>query len=55
MTYNGFEEKDAPEEDDDDDDDSMWGSDAETSSSSDDELPSVGGLRQYTAAMFLKK
>lgn len=41
--------------DDDDDDDSLWGSDHESSSSSDDELPSVGGLRQYTAAMFLKK
>ncbi|VDI13316.1 translation initiation factor 3 subunit C [Mytilus galloprovincialis] len=45
----------AAADDDDDDDDSLWGSDHESSSSSDDELPSVGGLRQYTAAMFLKK
>ncbi|CAG2242721.1 EIF3C [Mytilus edulis] len=44
----------AAADDDDDDDDSLWGSDHESSSSSDDELPSVGGLRQYTAAMFLK-
>lgn len=42
-------------DDDDDDDDSLFGSGDESSSSSDDDLPALGGLRQYTAAMFLKK